>query len=82
MKRLLSWVLMSIVFVILMTAQAFAQAAGVELPVEVAPTTLAIVFGCLLAISEVLASIPSLKANSIFQIVEMVLAAIYNSIKK
>lgn len=37
---------------------------------------IAIVFGSLFAVSEVLASIPALKANSIFQIIYNVLKAL------
>ena len=44
--------------------------------VEATPTTLAIIFGCLFAVSEVLASIPALKVNSIFQLIKTILAAL------
>ena len=37
---------------------------------------IAIICGCLFAISEVLAAIPALKSNSIFQIIQSILKAI------
>jgi hypothetical protein len=44
--------------------------------VTASPSIMAIVFGCLFAVSEVLASIPALNANSIFQLVLTILKAL------
>jgi len=68
-----------ILFTMLMVSlSAFAQEAGA---VE-KPAILVIVFACLFAISEALASLKFLDGNSIFQICKNIIKAIYDSMKK
>ncbi len=38
------------------------------------PETLAVIMGCLFAIDQALASIPSIKSNSVFQLISNIIA--------
>lgn len=52
------------------------MAFGAEAVESATPTVAAIVFGCLLAVSEVLSQIKALNENSIFDIVKTLLKAL------
>jgi len=67
--------LMVMLMVMLVCLPVFGEEAA-NVAAEATPTTLAIIFGCLFAVSEVLASIPALKVNSIFQLIKTILAAL------
>lgn len=73
MKRLFSFMIMMFLFAICLPV--FGEEAG-QVAVETTPTVLVIIFGCLFAVSEVLASIPALKSNSVFQLIKTILAAL------